>query len=88
MGGRADDLVHYCGSGVTACHNLLAMTVAGYPLTIPYRKYRQRATVNIRSTILSSAINRIIRMIKIIGDLNMQRYNVNVSGERIGRSTG
>jgi len=35
--GRApDDLVHYCGSGVTACHNLLAMTIAGYPLTRLY----------------------------------------------------
>ncbi len=35
--GRApDDLVHYCGSGVSACHNLLAMTIAGYPLTRLY----------------------------------------------------
>ena len=35
--GRApDDLVHYCGSGVSACHNVLAMTVAGYPLTRIY----------------------------------------------------
>ncbi len=25
----ATDIVHYCGSGVTACHNLLAMEVAG-----------------------------------------------------------
>lgn len=25
------DVVHYCGSGVTACHNLLAMEVAGLP---------------------------------------------------------
>jgi thiosulfate/3-mercaptopyruvate sulfurtransferase len=25
------DLVHYCGSGVSACHNLLAMEVAGLP---------------------------------------------------------
>jgi len=24
--------IHYCGSGVTACHNLLAMAVAGLPL--------------------------------------------------------
>jgi thiosulfate/3-mercaptopyruvate sulfurtransferase len=24
-----DDVVHYCGSGVTSCHNLLAMEVAG-----------------------------------------------------------
>ena len=31
-----DDLVHYCGSGISACHNLLAMTVAGYPLTRLY----------------------------------------------------
>lgn len=23
-------VIHYCGSGVTACHNILAMTVAGY----------------------------------------------------------
>jgi thiosulfate/3-mercaptopyruvate sulfurtransferase len=28
--GRApSDVVHYCGSGVAACHNLLAMEVAG-----------------------------------------------------------
>jgi len=26
---RADETVHQCGSGVTACHNLLAMEVAG-----------------------------------------------------------
>jgi thiosulfate/3-mercaptopyruvate sulfurtransferase len=25
----ASDVVHYCGSGVTACHNLLAMEIAG-----------------------------------------------------------
>jgi thiosulfate/3-mercaptopyruvate sulfurtransferase len=25
----ADDVVHMCGSGVTACHNLLAMEYAG-----------------------------------------------------------
>jgi thiosulfate/3-mercaptopyruvate sulfurtransferase len=31
-----DDLVHYCGSGISSCHNLLAMTVAGYPLTRLY----------------------------------------------------
>ncbi len=24
-----DRVVHYCGSGVTACHNLLAMEIAG-----------------------------------------------------------
>lgn len=30
LGGRnADDIVHMCGSGVTACHNLLAMEHAG-----------------------------------------------------------
>ncbi len=30
--GRApDEVVHYCGSGVAACHNLLAMEVAGLP---------------------------------------------------------
>lgn len=23
------DVIHYCGSGVTACHNLLAMEIAG-----------------------------------------------------------
>ena len=29
-GGKAPaDVVHYCGSGVTACHNLLAMEIAG-----------------------------------------------------------
>ena len=25
------DLVHQCGSGVTSCHNLLAMEIAGLP---------------------------------------------------------
>jgi len=35
--GRAvEDVVHYCGSGVTAAHNVLAMAVAGYPLTRLY----------------------------------------------------
>jgi thiosulfate/3-mercaptopyruvate sulfurtransferase len=28
-GGRAEDVVTMCGSGVTACHNLLALEVAG-----------------------------------------------------------
>jgi thiosulfate/3-mercaptopyruvate sulfurtransferase len=28
---RPDQVVHQCGSGVTACHNLLAMEVAGLP---------------------------------------------------------
>jgi thiosulfate/3-mercaptopyruvate sulfurtransferase len=30
MGDR-EDAVHYCGSGVSACHNLLAMAIAGLP---------------------------------------------------------
>ena len=31
-GGRApSEVVHYCGSGVAACHNLLAMELAGLP---------------------------------------------------------
>jgi thiosulfate/3-mercaptopyruvate sulfurtransferase len=25
------EVVHYCGSGVAACHNLLAMEIAGLP---------------------------------------------------------
>jgi thiosulfate/3-mercaptopyruvate sulfurtransferase len=30
LGAKApSDVVHYCGSGVTACHNLLAMEIAG-----------------------------------------------------------
>jgi thiosulfate/3-mercaptopyruvate sulfurtransferase len=29
--GTADAVVHQCGSGVTACHNLLALEVAGLP---------------------------------------------------------
>jgi len=31
-----DQVVHYCGSGVSACHNLLAMEVAGLPGTRLY----------------------------------------------------
>jgi thiosulfate/3-mercaptopyruvate sulfurtransferase len=32
LGGRPpSEVVHYCGSGVAACHNLLAMEVAGLP---------------------------------------------------------
>ncbi len=29
--GSAQDVIHQCGSGVTACHNLLAMAHAGWP---------------------------------------------------------
>jgi len=25
-----ENIVHFCGSGVTACHNMLAMELAGY----------------------------------------------------------
>lgn len=33
LAGRApEQLVSYCGSGVTACHNLFALALAGYPL--------------------------------------------------------
>lgn len=32
QGARAGDVVFYCGSGVSACHNLLAAVHAGYPL--------------------------------------------------------
>ena len=32
LGARApSEVVHYCGSGVSACHNLLAMEIAGLP---------------------------------------------------------
>jgi thiosulfate/3-mercaptopyruvate sulfurtransferase len=31
-----DSVVHQCGSGVTACHNLLAMAAAGLPDTALY----------------------------------------------------
>ena len=32
LGNRApSEVVHYCGSGVAACHNLLAMDIAGLP---------------------------------------------------------
>jgi thiosulfate/3-mercaptopyruvate sulfurtransferase len=30
-GRKPEDVIHYCGSGVSACHNLLAMEVAGLP---------------------------------------------------------
>lgn len=37
LAGRSpDELVAYCGSGVTACHNLFALGLAGYPLGILY----------------------------------------------------
>ena len=37
LGGRPhSDVVHYCGSGVTACHNILAMQIAGLPATRLY----------------------------------------------------
>lgn len=32
QGRTPDQLVAYCGSGVTACHNLFALCLAGYPL--------------------------------------------------------
>jgi thiosulfate/3-mercaptopyruvate sulfurtransferase len=35
-GTPADRIVHACGSGVTACHNLLAMEIAGYGETKLY----------------------------------------------------
>ena len=37
LGGRhAEDVIHSCGSGVTACHNLLAMTHAGLAGSLLY----------------------------------------------------
>ena len=33
---QPQDLVAYCGSGVTACHNLFALSMAGYPLAPLY----------------------------------------------------
>ena len=37
LGGRPhSDVVHYCGSGVTSCHNILAMQIAGLPGTRIY----------------------------------------------------
>jgi thiosulfate/3-mercaptopyruvate sulfurtransferase len=37
LGERPDsELVAYCGSGVTACHNLFALCLAGYPLAPLY----------------------------------------------------
>lgn len=37
LGGKpAEGLVAYCGSGVTACHNLFALCLAGYPLAPLY----------------------------------------------------
>lgn len=35
-GVQAEDVVFYCGSGVSACHNLLAAVHAGYPLSRLY----------------------------------------------------
>ncbi len=37
LGGRPPaEIVHYCGSGVSACHNVLAMARAGFGLTAMY----------------------------------------------------
>ncbi|MEE5083395.1 sulfurtransferase [Pseudomonas alliivorans] len=36
QGRPAQSLVSYCGSGVTACHNLFALCLAGYPLGTLY----------------------------------------------------
>ena len=36
LGGAGDEVVHQCGSGVTACHNLLAMEAAGLGTTTLY----------------------------------------------------
>ncbi|MEE4088369.1 sulfurtransferase [Pseudomonas syringae] len=36
QGRPAESLVSYCGSGVTACHNLFALCLAGYPLGTLY----------------------------------------------------
>jgi len=36
QGRPAEGLVSYCGSGVTACHNLFALCLAGYPLGTLY----------------------------------------------------
>ncbi|RUP91471.1 sulfurtransferase, partial [Corynebacterium propinquum] len=36
QGRSPDKLVAYCGSGVTACHNLFALSLAGYPLGTLY----------------------------------------------------
>jgi len=33
---KPEELVAYCGSGVTACHNLFALSLAGYPLAPLY----------------------------------------------------
>jgi thiosulfate/3-mercaptopyruvate sulfurtransferase len=31
QGARPDEIIHMCGSGVTACHNLLALEIGGMP---------------------------------------------------------
>ncbi len=36
QGHPPEQTIHYCGSGVTACHNLLALTVAGLPGALLY----------------------------------------------------
>ena len=36
LGAAPQDVVHQCGSGVTACHNLLASAAAGLPLGVLY----------------------------------------------------
>ncbi|WP_298138287.1 sulfurtransferase [Acidiferrobacter sp.] len=37
LDGRSEaDIIHYCGSGVSACHNILAMALAGFGVTALY----------------------------------------------------
>jgi thiosulfate/3-mercaptopyruvate sulfurtransferase len=33
---QAEQIVCYCGSGVNACHNILALELAGYPNALLY----------------------------------------------------
>lgn len=35
-GRSSSQVIHYCGSGITACHNILAMEVAGLPGSVLY----------------------------------------------------
>ena len=49
-GAPPEQVVHQCGSGVSACHNLLAMELAGLAGLAPVRRFVERMVRRSRTT--------------------------------------